>query len=391
MNIKPFSRAVCALLLAGAAALLAPAPASAQDSQVINVSGQPLGVVAGPDGTLYVSDYNFLGGVSVFRSGEAQAFRHIKVGHFSTSMAMTSDGTLYVLQSTESMQTELGVVTPGAGEVSATIPLTQGNHWLTTSPDGSLYVASGNDGTVSVVLPGGTKVHRVMEAGHSPVEVTVAKGGTAYAVNQHAGTVSVIPSGATSPSHTIDVGKSSSPHGIAAAPDGNVYVANVLSNAVAVIEPGGTKVARWIRVGREPQEVVAGPDGRVYVTNSADNTVSVIPPGADRVAETIPTGEDPGRLALTADGSVVVVNRGDKTLTVFDAGLLGSAPAALSGGAVDAADDALKVAAGWDVFSAGVPVIAAGSGALLLAGAAVLIAVLRRRRPLLSLRENIHG
>ncbi|MDQ0924656.1 YVTN family beta-propeller protein [Pseudarthrobacter sp. W1I19] len=298
MGINPFRRAIGTLLVAGAAALLSPPPANAAtpasaDPTVIDTPGQPLGVVAAPDGLLYVSDYSPAGGVSVFKPGETKAARQIQAGLFSTSIAMTSDGTLYVLQNSEDMHTEIGVVEPGANEVSETIPLARGMHWLTAAPDGSLYVASPFEGTVSVVLPGQARVERVVEAGPYPVEVTVAKDGTAYATNQHAGTVTVVPGGASGPSRTIDMGRTSSPHGIAAATDGTVYVANVLSNDVAVIEPGATEVARRIRVGREPQEVVAAPDGTVYVTNAGDNTVSVIQAGTDRVAETVPTGEDP--------------------------------------------------------------------------------------------------
>lgn len=141
-----------------------------------------------------------------------------------------------------------------------------------------------------------------------------------YAANQLAGTVTVIPAGAPSPSHTIDVGAGTHPHGVAAAPDGTVYVANIMTNEVAVIEPGGTAVARRIPVGKAPQEVLAAADGTVYVTNSLDDSVSVIPAGAAAATRTIAVGDDPSRMVERGDGSVVVVNRRGRSLTVLDGG-----------------------------------------------------------------------
>jgi hypothetical protein len=61
-------RSTTMALPAAAALLLGPAvaavPASADDGPAIGVGIQPLGVVEGPDGTLYVSDYDWAGGIS---------------------------------------------------------------------------------------------------------------------------------------------------------------------------------------------------------------------------------------------------------------------------------------------------------------------------------------
>ena len=85
-------------LMAGVAVVLAAAvvavPASAADPRTVDVPGQPLGVAAGPDGTLYVSDYRYDGSVLVYRPGETAPSRTINPGHFPTSMAVTPDGTL---------------------------------------------------------------------------------------------------------------------------------------------------------------------------------------------------------------------------------------------------------------------------------------------------------
>jgi hypothetical protein len=65
----------------------------------VDVPGQPLGVAAGPDGTLYVSDYGYDGSVLVYKPGETTPSGRITPGHFPTSVAETPDGTLDVAQS----------------------------------------------------------------------------------------------------------------------------------------------------------------------------------------------------------------------------------------------------------------------------------------------------
>ncbi|WP_235046949.1 hypothetical protein [Arthrobacter nitrophenolicus] len=66
-------RAAATTLSAAAALLLAPAvvvlPAHADAGLEVGPGVQPLGIAEGPDGTLYVSDYDFYGSISVYPPG----------------------------------------------------------------------------------------------------------------------------------------------------------------------------------------------------------------------------------------------------------------------------------------------------------------------------------
>lgn len=161
-------------LQAGAALLLASAvvaaPASADDAKALDAVGQPVGVATGPDGTLYVSDETYPGGVSVYKPGETAPSRTITTGNGPSSLAVTPDGTLYVAQS-EGAQSEIGLVAPGADRVSLVMKVSFGRHRLVVGPDGSLYVVNPEENSLSVVKPGDAWVHRTIQAGRYPVEV----------------------------------------------------------------------------------------------------------------------------------------------------------------------------------------------------------------------------
>lgn len=125
--------ATAALVLASA---VVAAPASAADSKAIVAVGQPLGVATRPDGTLYVA-----------RSKGAQS--------------------------------EIGVVAPGAGEVSLVMKVSAGTHWLTVGPEGSLYMVNPNEDSMSVVV--------VNRGGNSLTVLDGGPGGAVAAVAAVAG------------------------------------------------------------------------------------------------------------------------------------------------------------------------------------------------------------
>src|SRR5688500_9046039 len=78
-------RAAATTLSAAAALLLAPVvvvlPAQADAGLKVGPGVQPLGIAEGPDGTLYVSDYDFHGSISVYPPGETRPSRTI-AAHF---------------------------------------------------------------------------------------------------------------------------------------------------------------------------------------------------------------------------------------------------------------------------------------------------------------------
>ena len=69
--------------------------APADEGTVISVGGPPVGVAAGPDGTVYVTRCEWGGGIFVLPPGATAPVRTIRTGDFPSSVASAPDGTLY--------------------------------------------------------------------------------------------------------------------------------------------------------------------------------------------------------------------------------------------------------------------------------------------------------
>ncbi|MFF3684430.1 beta-propeller fold lactonase family protein, partial [Streptomyces sp. NPDC002187] len=216
----------------------------------------------------------------------------------------------------------VSVIDTATNTVTTTIPVGSGPTGVAVTPDGTrVYVANGNDATVSVIDTATNTVTTTIPVGNVPIGVAVTPDGTrVYVTNINDATVSVIDTATNTVTTTIPVGDG--PQELAVTPDGTrVYVANSDSGDVSVIDTATNTVTTTIPVGNAPIGVAGTPDGtRVYVTNFNDATVSVIDTATNTVIGTpIPVGDGPFRLAVTPDGSrVYVTNGNDDNVSVID-------------------------------------------------------------------------
>lgn len=145
--MKKWSLAVVAA--AGAVIFLGAVPALAAPSEVLDVSGVPVGVVVGADGTAYVGDYGAAGGIRVIPPGASVPSRTISTGGYTSGLAMIPDGTLYVAErDSATNQYDVGVIPAGAAGVARKFPISAGSHLIAAGPDGTIYVPNPSEGTV---------------------------------------------------------------------------------------------------------------------------------------------------------------------------------------------------------------------------------------------------
>ncbi len=189
-----------------------------------------------------------------------------------------------------------------------------GPYGLAFDAAGNLYVANGNDNTVSKVTPAGV-VSSFASGFNGPDCLAFDAAGNLYVSNEVGNTVSkVTPAGVVS---TFASGFDF-PTGLAFDAAGNLYVANAENNTVSKVTSAGV-VSTLASGFSDPARLAFDAAGNLYVANADTSTISEVPPGEAPVpfasGFNIPTG-----LAFDAAGNLYVANEGDNTVSEVTTG-----------------------------------------------------------------------
>jgi len=233
------------------------------------------------------------------------ATQPIEVGEAPTGLTL-ADGSLWVGTFGDGTVSRIDVA---SNEVEATIPLGGRISELATSESG-VWVTNYSDGTASRIDPDTNEVVATAQVGSEPIGVA-GQETDVWVASFRDGTVSRVgPQGDVVA--RFDLG--GNPVGVATG-DGAVWVTNQADGTVTRIDPQ-TEELTPVGIGGAPLGVAVG-EGAVWVTNAGDNTVSRIDPATNAVSATIPVGERPFRVAV-GGGAVWVTNRGDGTVSRID-------------------------------------------------------------------------
>ena len=227
----------------------------------------------------------------------------IAVDHASDTIyvANVNDGTVSVINGAACNAQN----TSGCGQVPPTVTVGSGPDALAIDQaTGTLYVANGNDTTVSVVntascnaknTSGCSQTPATMQAGSGPSAIAVDQATrTVYVANFNDNTVSVVNGAACNATRTSGCGQTPPVTAVGSAPVaiaidqavGTVYVANIDNNTLSMINKatcnaqltaGCGQLPPVVRVGAEPDGVaVDHVTGTIFQSNYADATVSAI-------------------------------------------------------------------------------------------------------------------
>ena len=296
----------------------------------------PVGVAAGPDGSLYIADMNNHrirrvtkdGKISTFAGTGARGFNGDNRAAIAAQLAspqgiaVDQDGVVYIADSDNQRIRRVGLdgqiatvagsgVGGGDGDggpaVSAQLNVPSG---VAVGPDGTLYIADennarirrvGSDGNIGTVAGGGD-----LDDGNpatlalldSPIDVAIASDGTLYIAE--AARIRIVGADRT--------------------------ISTLAGRGLDTLGDFGTATSAQLA---EPSSVAIGPDGAIYLADSASHRVRRV--GTDGVISTVAgTGaigysgdgaaavnarlNSPDGVAVGADGSVFIADTGNQAI-----------------------------------------------------------------------------
>lgn len=266
-------------------------------TEKVTLGSGSVGLVLGPDGRYYVSDYAN-GTVTAFDPADSFSAELIASIPGAASMAFGGDGTLYVTRT----YTAIGLVAVRPDGTVEDIDVAGGlAYGVAAGPDGSVFVSyfdnTGRAG-ILVLRADGTTQNIGVPAGIGPSNVLVAADGTVYITDVAQGKLIVqYTSGVT---RAVDI--TEQPYGLALGEDGRVYVTHPVNNVITVLTPGpyvNSPVRLTDSGGRYIQGAgVIGGEIEIYNTD-ADVLSFSVEPDFDSTIGSVTFDELTGRWRLT--------------------------------------------------------------------------------------------
>lgn len=273
--------------------------------------------------------------------GNGPVFTALNQATHTLYVANISDNTVSVINTANCN----AVTTSGCGQVPATVHVGSGPVAIAVDQaTDTIYVGNVNDGTVSVINGATCNATNSSGCGQVPPTVTVGSGpdalamdrttGTLYVANGNDASVSVVntatcnaknSSGCGQNPPTVQVG--SGPTAIAVdRATRTVYVANINDNTVSVVNgatcnatntSGCGQVPPTAPVGNAPVAISVDPAvGTLYVANIDDNTVSMINKATCSAKVTAGCGQTPPVVNVGAEPDGLAVNSTTQTIYV---------------------------------------------------------------------------
>jgi YVTN family beta-propeller protein len=216
----------------------------------------------------------------------------------------------------------VSVIDTGTGTVIATLPVANGPHGMTQTPDGrTVYISGDNSSEVSVIDTATNRVTRTIDVGKTPHGLAMTPDGRTLLVGVYGDDrVAFVDTASNAVVGSVAVAK---PHTIAVRPDGQVaYVASQEPGkfALVVVDLAARSVLRTVTLDKPPRDPEFASDGRaLYFTLASINAVQVLDPTSDKIIAQIPTGASPHIAALFRGASAgTVVVQGPGELLLFD-------------------------------------------------------------------------
>ncbi|HUA58738.1 MAG TPA: nidogen-like domain-containing protein [Verrucomicrobiae bacterium] len=270
----------------------------------IPISGSaPYGIVAGPDGALWITDWagyiarSAINGAMTEVPDAASDPRNIVVG---------PDNNLWFVDTNNSKigtVTAAGVIAEYPTQTPAAAP-----HNLVSAPDGNLWFTEYNVGKIGRITPAGLVTEFALSHNYDqPEGIAVGPDGALW-FTEYAGAANKIGRITTTGAiteFTVPT-NGAEPGNIVTGSDNNLWFTEFNTNKIARLTPGGT-FTEFVppTANSEPWAIVSGPDGAVWFTEYAGGQIGRITTSGTITEYAIPTTvSEPDAIAVGPDQSI---------------------------------------------------------------------------------------
>jgi streptogramin lyase len=277
----------------------------------------PLTIISAPDGNLYFTERSSdaigrinpsAGSDAAIQSSTNATFATVPSGNGPTGIAVGPDGNLYV---TEFNTDQIARVALPSGTVSqlATLTAGAGPAGITNGPDGAVWFTEAGLGKIGRITTGGTVTNEFPLAisTSDPENIVTAPNGVLYFTETGEDKVGLITTSGAITEFKLQLG--AAPNGITIGADNGVYFAEGGLDRIGRLSLTGnlTEFSSGITTGSQPAGITSGPDNAIWFTEIAGNNIGrlAIPPVG------LPTGV--GELVVGADTG------GGSAVRTFDA------------------------------------------------------------------------
>ncbi len=266
----------------------------------ITPDAAPAGIVLGPDGNLWFTEFAADRIARMTRTGTVTEFT-LPAGRGPLNITVGPDNNVWF---TESDGDRIGRINPAAGDdaaiqasITAFVVPGAGSapHDIAAGPDGALwFTQTGSDEIGRITTAGVVTEFAVPGAGSAPAGIAAGPDGALWFTESGSGEIGrITTAGVVTNEFVIPVPANgfSDPEDITAGPAGALYFTDFGRDQIGRITTDGVITQFSLPVGRGPHDIVAAPDGNLYFTESASSRIGKLPAGSLAVGR--PTSGSP--------------------------------------------------------------------------------------------------
>src|SRR5579885_3133497 len=247
-------------------------------------NSDPEGIVAGPDGNLWFTEYQSSKIGRITPSGTITEFALPNANSQPRGIATGPDGNLWF---TEYGSNQIGRITPSGTITQFALPNPCFNSSFCIA--GPWGIIAGPDGNLWFTDPGGDQIGRITPGGRVtefalPTPSSNSGGGYGNAPG----------------------GNNTASGGITTGPDGNLWFPEAGGDQIGRITPSGTITQFALPTANsDPVEITLGPDGNLWFTETDGNQIGRITPEGRVTEFALPNdGSNPGAITAGPDGNL---------------------------------------------------------------------------------------